>query len=120
MRPSSLEGFGPVGTNGPIAATDPGRVVAWAVIDHATGSPWTCEPSQDAAERLAEQNDDTVQPLVPESLLAEAESRIVALQAQVDAVRLIADRIAGYYWDVGDVKQARKFSTEIRAALGET
>ena len=53
------------------------------------------------------------------ALRGEAESRIAALQSRLDAVGKIADRIAGYYWDIADVKQARKFATELRsAALG--
>lgn len=46
------------------AAAEGGEAVAWAVIDHATGSPWTVEASQDEAIRLAETHDDTVRPLV--------------------------------------------------------
>jgi hypothetical protein len=98
------------------AATDPQRVVAW---QWHTEGPQFCA-SEERSNRLAA-GDGFAKgytiPLVRESLLAEAESRIDALQAQVDAVRTLAE-----WWlsDPQDNPDANELhARQVRAALGE-
>jgi hypothetical protein len=141
------------------AATDPGRVVAWQYRS-TTGTRWQyCNAETQEKIHTKFPNEYELRALIPESLLAEAESLAAdrlnsmsrmteamcqlldennALQAQVDAVRELAEKYekeAARHlihtrnkewaeWVRADhasrASELNGATTEIRAALGES